>query len=413
MYDLHDRPHCDGFSVRIPILPKKEVENLKQSLINEIHTRVSDILIKNVKITYQGEIPYLWFTLEPEIANVHEKIMTNLKKLVNTIKAVLWVYYGFDDKEADEVRMTKLDIAQDLLGAFIPTWNTNTFKAIKHRLQGAITMLFTSEPPNFLSLGRISDLKVVRGQNILDTCYQYHVLNSRSKKVLNIKFYDKMMDLISREDLHTIGSRTSKIVGAKGKHDRFDLKLKQAQYFGMTRVEISICEAAFNDYSPLDASVKTIFHKKIQTALAYIVSEVLNYKAIREMIYRRMHVPRLLIGIGRCAIVSLLIGKENCWLINAKTHNPRRFVGSRLPIGLTSRAKNEAAWTRIENFVKRYAPPGAIIRVYCLRAKVSVQGPVTTLRKNEHTAFQLPGCNHQNSNGVATAPWIVNQLDCY
>lgn len=102
-------------------------------------------------------------------------------------------------------------------------------------------MLFTSQPPNFLSLGRISDLKVARGQNILDTCYQYHVQNSRNKRVLNVKFYDKFMDLISREDQHTIGSRTSKVVGAKYKLDAFDLKLKEARYFGMTRVEISIC----------------------------------------------------------------------------------------------------------------------------------------------------------------------------
>ena len=102
-------------------------------------------------------------------------------------------------------------------------------------------MLFTSKPPNFLSLGRISDLRVVRGQNILDTCYQYHVQNSRNKRILNIKFYDKIMDLISREDLHTIGSRCAKIVGAKGSLDAFDLKVKDARYFGLTRVEISIC----------------------------------------------------------------------------------------------------------------------------------------------------------------------------
>ena len=102
-------------------------------------------------------------------------------------------------------------------------------------------MLFTSKPPNFLSLGRISDLRVVRGQNILDTCYQYHVQNSRNKRILNVKFYDKIMDLISREDLHTIGSRCYKIVGAKGSLDAFDLKVKDARYFGLTRVEISIC----------------------------------------------------------------------------------------------------------------------------------------------------------------------------
>ena len=118
--------------------------------------------------------------------------------------------------------MTKLDIAQDLYGSFIPKWNSKTFTSIKNRLQGAITMLFTSQPPNFLSLYRIPNLKVVRGQNILDTCYQYCVQNERRKRILNVKFYDEMMDLISREDLFTIGSRASRIVGSKKDLDSFD-----------------------------------------------------------------------------------------------------------------------------------------------------------------------------------------------
>jgi hypothetical protein len=236
-------------------------------------------------------------------------------------------------------------------------------------------------------------------------------MNSRNKRILNVKFYDKFMDLISREDQHTIGSRIRKIVGAKGSLDLYDLRVKGARYYGLTRVEISICEAAFEDCSPLHASVKTTFHEKIQTALTYIVDEVLNYKDNLEMTYRRMNVPRLLAEIGRVSFVSLLIGRENCWLVNAKTHNPRRFVGTRLAIGLTSSARNKESWGKIENFLKRYTPPGAIVRVYCLRAQVSVREPVTTVRKNEYTAWQPPSCNHHKSNGVTTAPWILNQLN--
>ena len=94
-----------------------------------------------------------------------------------------------------------------------------------------------------------------------------------------------------------------------------------------------------------------------------------------------MNVPRLLAAIGKCKVVILLIGKENCWLINAKTNNPRRFVGTRLATGLTSKASNEQSWQRIEGFVKRYAPPDALVKVYCLNAQVSVQSPVATLHK--------------------------------
>ena len=63
-----------------------------------------------------------------------QRLTTNHKKLVGVVKDHLFVNYGYDEDELDEVQMTKLDIAQDLHGAFIPTWNTKTFKSIKNRL---------------------------------------------------------------------------------------------------------------------------------------------------------------------------------------------------------------------------------------------------------------------------------------
>ena len=130
------------------------------------------------------------------------------------------------------------------------------------------------------------------------------------------------------------------IVGSKYTLDSFDEKVKDACYTGMTRLEISICEAAFDECSPLQPSVKTLWHQRIQSALDYLVAEVLNDKTNFGLTYRKMSVPRLLAQVGRCKVVILLIGKENTWLINAKTFNPRRFVGTRLATGLTSKAGN-------------------------------------------------------------------------
>ena len=107
-------------------------------------------------------------------------------------------------------------------------------------------MIFTSGQPNFLSLHCISNLKVVRGHNILDTCYQYHVKNDRNVRILNVKIYDKMIDMLSREDCHTIGTRTSNIIGSKHHLDSFDIKLRDARFSGMTRLEVSICQGAFD-----------------------------------------------------------------------------------------------------------------------------------------------------------------------
>ena len=59
---------------------------------------------------------------------------TNLKKVVLVVKDFMDVNFGYNEDELDEVQMIKLDTAQDLHGAFIPTWNSKTFKSIKSRL---------------------------------------------------------------------------------------------------------------------------------------------------------------------------------------------------------------------------------------------------------------------------------------
>ena len=55
-----------------------------------------------------------------------------------------------------------------------------------------------------------------------------------------------MIDMIAREDNHTIGSRASHIIGSKTNTDSFHTKLRDARFSGMTRLEVSICEGAFD-----------------------------------------------------------------------------------------------------------------------------------------------------------------------
>ena len=71
------------------------------------------------------------------------------------VKNNLALFWDHDEDELAHIKLTKLDITQDLSGSFMPMWNGAAKSYIKERLQAAVTMLFTSEPPNFLSLYRI------------------------------------------------------------------------------------------------------------------------------------------------------------------------------------------------------------------------------------------------------------------
>ena len=81
--------------------------------------------------------------------------------------------------------------------------------------------IFSTESTNFLSLGCINGLHVIRGGNNLDTCYQYTVLGEENDKLLNIKMYDKTLDLIGRDGTQMVGSRLSQILGCRGQYNTF------------------------------------------------------------------------------------------------------------------------------------------------------------------------------------------------
>ena len=88
------------------------------------------------------------------------------------------------------------------------------------------------------------------------------------------------------------------------------------------------------------------------------------------MAYRQMSLPKLLTLFGRAKENLLIIGRHNCWIVNAKTFHRRIFVGSRLATGMTKLANSKVTWQRLENFVKRYAAPNAIVKVHCLHEQV-------------------------------------------
>ena len=83
-----------------------------------------------------------------------------------------------------------------------------------------------------------------RGSNNFDTCYQYEILDECNGKMLNIKVYDKTLDLIGRDGMQMVGSKLSNILGCKGHYNTFIKRVCQAQNSGLTRLELSICRSA-------------------------------------------------------------------------------------------------------------------------------------------------------------------------
>ena len=72
-----------------------------------------------------------------------------------------------------------------------------------------------------------------------------------------------MLDMIGRDGTQMVGTRVDHILGSKGEYSSFIKRIVQAQHIGMTRLEISICAAALQQFKPWQPSVKTLWHSKV------------------------------------------------------------------------------------------------------------------------------------------------------
>ena len=70
-------------------------------------------------------------------------------------------------------------------------------------------------------------------------------MSSESVKLLNIKIYDKTLDMIGRDGFQRVGSRLDQVLGAKREFNLFTKRICDASKTGLTRLEVSICPGVF------------------------------------------------------------------------------------------------------------------------------------------------------------------------
>lgn len=226
--------------------------------------------------------------------------------------------------------------------------------------------IFSSSATNFLSLTTVSGFELVRGDNNLDTCYQYAVKGDEGTKLLVVKIYDKLLDLLAREGSHLVGSRVATILGSKWQLSLLEKRVRRAQHTGMTRLEVSICPAALVKYAPHQPSVKTKWHSKMQAAMDLLVHDVLNNKEVIQLVYRKLSLPTLLGLLGHCSNNLMVIGTRNTWMINARTCHRRHFIGTKQVINMDFKKGKLYLLKKLKTFALRYAASGSIVKVFSL-----------------------------------------------
>ena len=113
-----------------------------------------------------------------------------------------------------EIEVTKIDVTADYLGSFLPSDPTAAYKAIQKRLE---VVLKDGEPQlslNFFSRRFYAAMHVHAAKPRLDSLFKYDIKDSMKDTVMTLKFYDKVLDYISRDFTYLVGSRTSTVLGS-------------------------------------------------------------------------------------------------------------------------------------------------------------------------------------------------------
>ena len=208
------------------------------------------------------------------------------------------------------------------------------------------------------------------------------------------------MDLAAREGCFLVGSRCDEILGAKREVNAFQKKIRSCQHQGMTRIELSIFVDRDYGMRFSNPHVARNLYISIKNLIWMIRGFVLNVEPVRSMVLKRVSIECLMAEMGAIKTNYLIVGDQLAWLVVASNWHRSFYVGTERNLGLKSSPGRERSWQDLEVLVKRYASPGATVKVFYLHSTDDVQQPVATITKSINSHFQAPDCTMAPMNGI-------------
>ena len=89
---------------------------------------------------------------------------------MQVIQSHAYLIWLNSEEEISSINLTKIDVAVDCLGSFIPGSSNHTYSMIKKLINEVVGRVFCGDDTNFLSLIQVQDLRVHSGENNLDSC---------------------------------------------------------------------------------------------------------------------------------------------------------------------------------------------------------------------------------------------------
>jgi len=386
-YEWAGEAFCDGIGVDLYNVSKGAAIAHQVGLRNAIHNVIDEWNIRHILITARRNSCYLWITLDPECAQLDGMMVTKIRKMELALTQYAQRLLAEPDGEPANASISKIDLARDSSGSFLP----DTTNAQRGRILAATRLVvaecFQEREYAFLAPRGDHQAIVKLGSNNLDTCYQFDICGESRRKAATIKMYDKIQDLVARDGSGLVGSRCDLMLGAKRSVNAFQKKIRSCQHRGMMRIELSIfidrkfCVRFANPHVArnLPTSIKNLIWK--------IRGFVLNVDPVRSMVLKRVSIECLMAEMGAIQTNYLIVGDQLAWLVVASNWHRNFYVGTERNLGLKSSPGRERSWQDLEVLVKRYASPGATVKVFYLHSTGNVIKPVARITKSATSHF--------------------------
>jgi len=126
------------------------------------------------------------------------------------------------------------------MGSFLPSDPDTAFKTMLWLISEAMSV--AKKDPELYPIYEksVGGIRVLRGDNNLSSSFHFDVVDDSNRKIIAIKVYDKILDLIGREGVKAVSSRLNIVMGAKHSIGHLEHLIKKAKDQGLSRLEISL-----------------------------------------------------------------------------------------------------------------------------------------------------------------------------
>ena len=119
-FEALTKAFCDGLQICVGRSFNRNHPCWNQDLTRELNAGVPGLIFKHILVSGKQDSTSLWITLTPETAWLTGWTVSQLHRVLETVKRCARAMWHFDDQSVELIELTKVDVTMDFKGSFLP-----------------------------------------------------------------------------------------------------------------------------------------------------------------------------------------------------------------------------------------------------------------------------------------------------